>query len=133
MAKKKKSAKNKPLKKVSKTKSAQKQSRKKSEIKSTGKAFVATFFSIVGFVIALIFWNKDKYTMFYAKQGLAVFVFAIIVGIISELFLFIPILGSLISITLQLFVAILWVLSWFYALSGEMTEVPVIGKYVRNI
>ena len=118
---------------VKKKKSVKKQSRKKSEIKSTGKAFVTTFFSIVGFVIALIFWNKDKYVMFYAKKSLVVFVFAIIVGIISELFLFIPILGNLISVTLQIFVAILWILSWIYALSGEMTEVPIIGKYVKNI
>ena len=39
-------------------------------------AFVTTFLSIVGFIIALLAWKKDKYVMHYAKISLAVYVYS---------------------------------------------------------
>lgn len=88
-------------------------------------AFLATFLSILGFIIALLVKKDDEYVMFYAKQSLVVFIAWIIAAIVS----FIPIIGWLIS----LFVLVLWIFSWIYALSGEMKETPVIGHYARKI
>lgn len=65
-------------------------------------AFLATFLSIIGFIIALIAKKDDKYVMFYAKQSLIVFIFAIAVSIIQALLAFIPILGWIINFGLGL-------------------------------
>ena len=100
---------------------------------SKGYAFVATFFSIVGFIIALLAWRKDKYTMFYAKQSLVLFIVAIAVSILSTIVGWIPILGTIISVVLQIFMFVLWLLSWIYALSGEEKYVPIFGHYADKI
>ncbi len=100
---------------------------------SKGPAFITAFLSIIGFIIALLAWRKDKYVMFYAKQSLVIFIAAIITSIIGAIVAFIPIIGTLIGIILNIIVAILWILSWVYALSGEEKYVPIIGEYAKKI
>lgn len=91
------------------------------------KSFIATFFSIIGFLIAILFWKDDKYVMFYAKQSIIVFIFAIIIAIIDGIFILIPILGGAIIFILRAIAIIFWILSWIYALSGNKKEIPIIG------
>jgi uncharacterized membrane protein len=97
------------------------------------KAFVTTFLSIIGFIIAMIAWRDDKYVMFYAKQSLIVFIIAAIAGVINGFFLWLPLIGWIINSALGLIVLILWLISWVYALSGEMKEVPIIGEWGKKI
>ena len=92
-------------------------------------AFVATFFSILGFIIALVAKREDKYVMFYAKQSLVVFVAYIIAAIINWL----PAIGKILGPIASLIVFVLWIFSWVYALSGEMKEIPWIGKYSKEV
>lgn len=96
-------------------------------------AFIATFFSIVGFVIALVARRKDKYVMHYAKQSLILFVFFIVFGIIKGIFSWVPITGKIIEFGLGIFGFILWIISWAYALSGEFKEVPVVWEFAKKI
>ena len=96
-------------------------------------AFLATFLSIIGFIIALIVKKDNKYVMFYAKQSLVLFIVAIIAGIINSILVWIPVLGWIITGVINLFVAILWIISWVYALSEEEKDVPFIGEYARKI
>jgi len=96
-------------------------------------AFLATFLSIIGFVIALIAKKENKYVRFYAKQSLIVFIVGLIAGIISWVFIGLPIIGWIINLALNIIILILWIVSWIYALSGEMREVPVVGIYARKI
>ncbi len=109
--------------------------KKKVSQKSDGKleAFVTTFLSIVGFVIALIAWRDNKYVMFYAKQSLVVFIVAVIAGIINSVLIWIPLIGWIINAALGIIVFVLWLLSWIYALSGEKKEVPIVGVWGRKI
>ncbi len=97
------------------------------------RAFLATFLSIVGFIIALIAWKDDEYVMFYAKQSLIVFVVGAIAGALQIIFMFIPIIGWIIKAALNIVVLIAWILSWVYALSMEKKDVPIIGDYARKI
>jgi len=108
-----------------KKKVAQAKKISKKESDSKVFAFLATFFSILGFIIALIAKKDDKYVMFYAKQSLIVFTAWIIAAILS----FIPLLGWV----LKVFVTILWIFSWVYALSGKEKETPIIGQFARKI
>ena len=91
---------------------------------SKGFAFLTTFLSILGFIIALLAKKDDKYVMFYAKQSLVVFIAWIIAAILS----IVPVLGWI----LEVIVLVLWVISWVYALSGKEKEVPIIGKFARK-
>ncbi len=96
-------------------------------------AFLATFLSIIGFVIALLTKKDDKYVMFYAKQSLVIFIAYIVAWIASMILIFIPIVGWIIMMVMYLGLLVLWLLSWIYALSGEEKEVPMIGQYASKI
>lgn len=109
-------------------------------------AFIATFLSILGFVIALLTKKEDKYVKFYAKQSLVVFLTSVVLWIavaVLGFFLLSPAaifvggfgmlqLMKLINLVVWLVVLVLWVISWINALSGQEKEVPVVGKYARR-
>jgi len=92
-------------------------------------AFLATFLSIIGFIIALLVKKDNKYVMHYAKQSLVIFIVYLIVLAIG----IVPIVGWFIAPILYIIAVILWVISWIYALSGKEKEVPIVGKYARKI
>jgi len=96
-------------------------------------AFLATFLSIVGFIIALIAWRKDKYVMYYAKQSLVIFVISVIASILSRIFGWIFIIGGIISFALGVVVFILWLMSWIYALSGEKKRTPIVSDWADKV
>jgi uncharacterized membrane protein len=96
-------------------------------------AFLATFLSIVGFIIAILVKRDNKYVMFYAKQSLVIFIIALIAGIVNQIFMWIPIIGAIISTVINLIVAIIWILSWVYALSGEEKDIPFVSDYSKKI
>lgn len=96
-------------------------------------AFIATFLSIIGFVIALLARKDDKYVMFYAKQSLVIFIISAIAGILFPFFSLIPIIGSVIKVGLNIIIFILWLVSWIYALSGEKKDVLIVGEYAKKI
>jgi len=95
-------------------------------------AFLAAFLSIIGFVIALVAKKDNKYVMFYAKQSLVVFITGAILGIAAKILLIFPTIGAIINAAVGIFTVILWLISWIYALSGEMKEVPIVGVYARK-
>ena len=96
-------------------------------------AFLATFLSIVGFVIALVAKRDDKYVMYYAKQSLVIFIIAAILGILSNLLSWIPIIGWIIKAAIGIIVFIIWVMSWLYALSGNEKEIPIVSEWAEKI
>jgi len=96
---------------------------------STLFAFLATFLSILGFIIALLTKKDDKYVMFYAKQSLIVF----IAYIVSMIIFMIPGIGVVLGPIAYLITAVLWIFSWAYALSGKQKDIPFLGEYAKKI
>jgi len=96
-------------------------------------AFLATFLSIVGFVIALIVKRKNAYVLYYAKQSLVIFVFGVIAGIISNVLEWIPIMGGLIRFALNVLIFIVWLMSWINALSGKKKKIQIISYWSKKI
>ena len=92
-------------------------------------AFIATFFSIVGFFIALLLRRHDRYVMFYAKQSLMIF----FVYLISAIAVGIPGFGWIIGPIIYVVAMLLWVLSWFFAIKGEFHSIPIIGKFAKML
>lgn len=88
-------------------------------------AWLATFFTIIGFVIALIVKRDDAYVIYYAKQGLVLFVgFAV-----GSVFQFIPVIGQL----FLLFVFVLWIFAWVNALSGKRRRTWLVQELAEKI
>lgn len=88
-------------------------------------AWLSAFLTIVGFLIALYLRKDDKYIMHYAKHGLVLFIGFLVAGILS----WIPLAGLL----FQLFVIILWVITWINALSGKKKNTFLITEIAEKI
>jgi len=89
-------------------------------------AFLATFFTIIGFILALILKKQDKYVMFYAKQGLVLFIGQVIIGVLTPFLFFL-------SPILWILWIIIWILSWINALSRETRNTFLIGDLAKKI
>ena len=92
-------------------------------------AFLATFLSIIGFIIALLVKRDDKYVMYYAKQSLIIFI--VYVG--AAVVVIIPFIGRVASAVVYVFSFVFWIISWIYALSEKKKDVPIVGKYAKKI
>lgn len=106
---------------------------KKSKSDKTLFAFLATFFSIIGFIIALIVRRDDKYVMHYAKISLVIFIFYVLFGIVSLVFSIVPVFGTVIEVAINVALCLVWILSWVYALSGEMKTIPVVSDLADKL
>jgi uncharacterized membrane protein len=68
--------------------------------------------------------------MFYAKQGLVLFIAYIIIAVAGM----IPLIGWFIIMPLgMLLMLVLWIIGIVYALSGEEKYIPIIGKFADKI
>jgi uncharacterized membrane protein len=90
---------------------------------SKGWAFVGTL-PIIGFIIVLLANKKDKYAMFYGKQGLALGIVQVVISVaLTILVVTIPLLPIW-----HLVVMILWIISVVNAFSGKQKATPLVGK-----
>lgn len=112
---------------------SKKQKTSKGKDESKLFAFLATFLSIIGFVIALTAKRDDRYVMYYAKQSLVIFIVGAVLGVIATILKIIPIIGTIINFAAGIFVFILWLISWIYALSGEEKEIIIVSTYAEKI
>ncbi len=115
---------------------AKKKVNKKANISSSKKqensniyAFIASFFTIIGFIIAMILWREDKKVMFYAKEGLVIFI-GFIVAIILEV---LPLIGEILYKICIIGLVILWIITWVYALMGEQKKTWIIGDLAEKL
>jgi len=108
---------------------------KKSKEMEDGKvfAFLGVFLTVIGFLIVLLAKKENKYAMYYAKQGLVLFIAYVAVAIGSMILGFVPFFGWLISVILWVALLILWIIGLVYSLSGEYKDIPVIGEFAKKI
>ncbi len=92
-----------------------------------GWAFIGTL-PIIGFILVMLAHKKDKYAMFYAKQGL---VLGIAMIVISLLLTVLVVTIPLIPIW-NVIVLVLWILSVVNAFSGKTKPTPLIGKFAAK-
>jgi uncharacterized membrane protein len=95
-------------------------------------AFLGVFLTVIGFIIVLLAKKDSKYAMYYAKQGLVLFIAWMIAWVIGFVTMFI-LIGFIVMPILYIIVFILWIIGIVYSLSGEMKPIPIIGKYADKI
>ena len=90
-------------------------------------AFLGVFLTIIGFIIVLLAKKDNKYALYYAKQGLVLFIAWVIIAILGSI---IPIIGWFIILPIgYLLMFILWIIGIVYSLSGEEKPIPLIGQF----
>jgi len=89
-------------------------------------AFLSCFFTIIGFIVAIILWRKNKYIMHYANQGLVLFIAQVLIIVLT------PFLFFLVYI-LWIFWVILWIVTWINSFSGEMKGTFLIYELSKKI
>jgi len=93
-------------------------------------AFLASFLTIIGFIIAFILRRENKYVMFYAKQGLILFIGQLVIAVVDR----IPVVGfNVFSLVLLVIWIVLWVVTWLNALSGIQKSTWLIGELADKI
>jgi uncharacterized membrane protein len=99
------------------------------------------------FPVGLIWYLVDEkmkanaFAKFHLKQALILWIAAIIVrvalGIFSSIIAFVPIIGwifiHLVSPVFWLAFFVLWLVGLMTAINGREKEVPVIGKFAKNL
>lgn len=94
-------------------------------------AFLGVFLTIIGFLIVLLAKKENKYAMYYAKQGLVLFIAGVIAWIIIVISAFI-LIGFILGPVLWIFLLVLWIIGIVNSLSGEMKPIPIIGKFAEH-
>jgi uncharacterized membrane protein len=86
----------------------------------------------LGFITGIVFLvleKENKFVRFHAMQSLAtflaLFVISMVVGII-------PFIGLIISILINLFGLILWLLLMYKAYQGERFKLPIVGDFAEK-
>lgn len=96
-------------------------------------------FSAIGylpplFFVPLFFGKKDAFSVWHGKQGLIVTVLSVAGGILSPFVAaLIPVIGGLVVLAYNIFMLVLVVGGAWNAYKGEKWELPLVGKFAREI
>lgn len=91
-----------------------------------------SYFSLL-FLVPLLFRRKSYFSRVHAKQGLAMFVFEMLIVVFSPLLYAIPFLGSFFVWSFYLFGIIFCICGIALALNERSFTVPVLGKYFARL
>ncbi len=99
---------------------------------------IISYFSLIGWIIAFVLYNnnKSKLAAFHIRQSLGLMIVAIALYIVMFIFLFIPVLGWIISILIYISlvgVFVLWIIGLVAAINGQEKPVPVIGNLAQSM
>jgi uncharacterized membrane protein len=96
-------------------------------------ALLGVLLTIVGYIVVMVARKDDKYAVFYAKQGLVLFIAWVIAAIASWIVGWIPVSGGIIGWILNAIILAFWIVGIIYSISGEEKEIPIIGEFARKI
>ena len=85
---------------------------------------VVAYLTWVGLIIAFIIGDREK-SKFHINQSLVIW----LVGTVSGMLAWIPLLGTLISVVGGIFCFICWFIGLIGAIQGTENPVPVLGQF----
>lgn len=88
-------------------------------------AFLGVFLTVIGFAVVMLAKPNSRYAMYYARQGLVLFIAWIIIYAAGIL----PFIGWIIRAVGNVLLLILWIIGIVYSLSGKRKPIPVIGQF----
>lgn len=99
---------------------------------------IISYLTLIGWIIAFVMHgnNKTKLGAFHIRQSLGLFIISFAAYIVMFIFMFIPVLGWIISILIWIAligVFVLWVIGLVAAINGEEKPVPLIGTKIQEV
>ena len=99
---------------------------------------IISYFSLIGWIIAYVLFNsnKSKLAAYHIRQSLGLMIIAVVLYIVMIIFLFIPVLGWIISILIYISligVFVLWVIGLVSAINGQEKPVPIVGVKAQEM
>jgi uncharacterized membrane protein len=92
--------------------------------------------TLIGWIIAMVQNNpKNDFASFYIRQMLGLLILAVGIQILSMIFIFVPVLGLILSwifLLGSLGVVALWVMSLIGAVNGKKELTPIVGQYFQE-
>ena len=94
--------------------------------------------SAIGYIsvlclIPLLMAKDSPFAQFHAKQGVVLFIAEVIVFILNGILAFIPFLGWLVALVLNIGVVVFAIWGIIKALQGEKWEMPILGPYAKKL
>ena len=91
-------------------------------------AFIGIFLWLLGFFVVFFMRRKNRYAIYYAKQGAVLSVMYVLFVLLRG----IPLVGWIIYLVGSILVVFLWVVGLIYSLSGEEKELPLVGEFAKR-
>jgi uncharacterized membrane protein len=93
------------------------------------KVLAAVGYLGILFLVPMLAAPKSPYAQFHAKQGMVLFIAAIILSVV----LAIPVLGWVIGGLGEVFILILMIMGIINAVNGQEKPLPVIGQFASKV
>src|SRR3989337_871590 len=93
------------------------------------KAMAAIGYLGILFLIPLLAKKDSPYAQFHAKQGMVLFIFEIICGVVYV----VPVVGWVLGSIGYLLGFILFIMGLINALGGKTQPLPIIGSYAQKL
>lgn len=99
------------------------------EIEEGKNIAIISYILIIGVLIAMSMnsENKNKFASFHIRQALGLSLTFISLGLIISNFD-----SVMISISMWIFLSVLWTFAIFSAIKGESTPMPILGNYFQK-
>lgn len=81
-------------------------------------------------IISILCSKNDAFVRYHANQGLVLFIANVIVGIANYIIAFVPIVGAVVALALNIACFVLMILGIVNAVTGKMKQLPLIGGVV---
>jgi uncharacterized membrane protein len=99
---------------------------------------IISYLTIIGWIIAYVMHgnNKTGIGKFHLRQSLFLMLAGFATAMAQWIFLFIPVLGWIISILLYfvlLGLFVLWIIGLISAINGEEKEIPILGRKAQEL
>lgn len=96
--------------------------------------------SILSFFLIGVIWyfadeelKKNKVVKHFTKQALVLFGVAILVGIITSILAFVPIIGWIAMLVLNITLIVLLIIGIIRAVKGDKEKLPLIGEFDKYL
>ena len=101
---------------------------------------ILSYCTLIGFIIAMVMnsdqKNKSELGVFHIRQSLGLFITSFAMMFVSFIFVFIPVLGWIISILINISyigILVLWILGLISAINSEKKLMPIVGQFYQNL
>lgn len=90
---------------------------------------IVAYITLIGWIVAYFAGTKEE-SKFHLNQALVIWLFNIIMSVVSGVLSGIPVIGLIISIVVlvaSIALFVFWLMGLIYACQGQEKEVPILG------